>query len=428
MPGIVIVGTQWGDEGKGKVTDFLAEKADCVVRYNGGSNTGHTVVVGGKKFEFHLIPSGVVRGRKSYIGNGLVLDPEVLFKEIENLERAGIDPDLHISDRAHITFDFHRAIDELEEEFKGELRAGTTKRGVGPTYSDKAARFGIRVIDLLDKESLEGKLDILLRLKQGVMTQVYHGKANLNKKEILEKYLAFGRRISRYVCDVSIEVNKALDEGKTVIFEGAQGTLLDIDHGVYPFGTSSNATAGGACTGVGVSPTKIDKVIGVTKAYLSRVGTGPVPTELKDEIGERIRDKGGEYGTTTGRPRRCGWFDAVPVKYSIRVNGITSLAVTKLDVLSGIDPIKICLRYRIGQETVNEIPASPELYAKCKPVYEEREGWPDLNDDWHNIAEKGYDALPTQAKGYLSRIEELTGVPIELISTGPERQDTLVIE
>ncbi len=428
MPGIVIVGTQWGDEGKGKITDFLAEKADCVVRYNGGSNTGHTVVVGGKKYEFHLIPAGVVRGKKSYIGNGLVIDPEVFFQELEKIEGTGIKPDLYVSERAHITFDFHRALDELEEKFKGGLRAGTTKRGVGPTYSDKAARFGIRVVDLLDRKSLEGKLDMLLRLKQGIMSQVYRGQANLDKREVLEKYLEFGRRISRYVCDVSIEVNRALDEGKTVIFEGAQGTLLDIDHGVYPFGTSSNAIAGGACTGVGISPTKIDEVIGVTKAYLSRVGTGPVPTELKDAVGERIRNKGGEYGTTTGRPRRCGWFDAVPVKYAIRVNGITSLAITKLDVLSGIDPIKICLRYQIGQKTVNEIPASHELYAKCRPVYEEHKGWPDLNDEWHNIAKKGYDALPAQTKAYLGRIEELVGAPIKIISIGPERQDTIVVE
>jgi len=426
MPGIVVVGTQWGDEGK--VTDFLAEKADCVVRYNGGSNTGHTVVVDGKRYEFHLIPSGALHGKKLYIGNGVVIDPEVLLHEIENLSMVGIKPDLHISDRAHITFVFHKALDELEEEFKGELRAGTTKRGVGPTYSDKAARFGIRVIDLLDRDVLERKLDVLLELKQRIITQIYNGNITFNKEEILEKYLEFGSKISGYVCDVSLEVNSALDKGRTVIFEGAQGTLLDIDHGVYPFGSSSNAIAGGACTGVGISPRKIDEVIGVTKAYTSRVGTGPVPTELKDEIGERIRNKGREYGTTTGRPRRCGWFDIVPVKYSVRVNGITALAITKLDVLSGITPIKICLKYRSGGKTINELPASLKLYEKCRPIYEELEGWPDLNEEWHTIAKKGYDALPAQTKEYIERIEELLGVPIRLISIGPERRDTIEMD
>jgi len=427
MPGIVIVGTQWGDEGKGKIVDFLSEKADCVVRYGGGANAGHTVVVEGKTYKFHIVPSGAVYGRKLYIGNGLVVDPEVLLQEIQALNKDGLAPDLHISDRAHIVFDFHKTIDELEEKFKGRLSAGTTRRGIGPTYSDKVARFGIRVADLLDEDALRRKLDILLELKQRIITRVYDGKESLDKEEILRRYLQFGQRISGSVCDVSLEINSALDNGKTVIFEGAQGTLLDIDHGVYPYGTSSNPTAGGACTGVGVGPTKITKVIGVTKAYTSRVGTGPVPTELKGEIGERIREKGGEYGTTTGRPRRCGWFDVVPVTYSIRVNDISELALTKLDVLSGIDPIRLCLHYKSQDEIITEIPADLKMYEKCRPVYEELEGWPN-SVQWLKVAQEGYDALPQQAKNYIEKIQELVRVPIKIISIGPERKDTIFTE
>jgi len=427
MPGIVIVGTQWGDEGKGKIVDFLAEKADCVVRYSGGANAGHTVVVNGKKYKFHIIPSGAIYGKELYIGNGVVVDLEILLQEIEKLKKEGIEPDLHLSDRAHVVFDFHKIIDGLEEKFKGKLSAGTTRRGIGPAYSDKVARYGIRVVDLLSEDTLRRKMDVLLELKQRIISQVYGGKETLNKEEIIKKYLKLGQRIADYVCDVSLSINSALDKGRTVIFEGAQGTLLDIDHGIYPYGTSSNPTAGGACTGVGVGPTRIEKVVGVTKAYTSRVGTGPVPTELKDEIGDRIRDKGGEYGTTTGRPRRCGWFDVVPVRYSIRVNGISELALTKLDVLSGINPVKLCIHYKFKDEVITEIPADLKVYENCKPVYEELEGWSD-SVDWHKVAQEGYDALPSQAKAYVERIEELVGVPIKIISVGPERQDTIIIE
>ena len=425
MPGIVIVGTQWGDEGKGKIVDYLAKEADCVVRYNGGSNAGHTVVVGGKTFKFHIIPSGVLQGKRVYIGNGVVVDPEVLLSEIENLRKEGFKPDLYISDRAHVVFAFHKILDGLEERFKGSLSAGTTLRGIGPAYSDKVARFGIRVADLLDESELRRKMDVLVALKQKVISQVYNGKETLEKEEIVKKYAEFGRKITNYVCDVSFAINEALDKGETVIFEGAQGTLLDIDHGIYPFGTSSNPTAGGACTGVGVGPTKISKVVGVAKAYTSRVGAGPVPTELMDKVGERIRIKGGEYGTTTGRPRRCGWFDAVPVRYSIRVNGISELILTKLDVLSGINPLKICTHYMVKNKVVNDIPADLKTYEECKPVYEELEGWTD-SLDWHQIAMGGYEALLPQAKTYIERIEELTGVPIKIISVGPEREDTII--
>ena len=426
MPGIVIVGTQWGDEAKGKITDFLARDADCVVRYNGGANAGHTVVVDGKTYKFHLIPSGVLHGKKVYIGNGVVVDPEILIEEIETLKREGFQPDLHVSDRAHVVFNFHKTEDGLQERLKGNLRAGTTRRGIGPTYSDKAARFGIRVADLLDKEVLDSKLSILVDLKKKIFSQVYGEDIRLNKEEIVEKALEFGRTISDYICDVSAEINDALDRGETVIFEGAQGTLLDIDHGLYPYGTSSNTIAGGACTGVGVGPKRIDKVIGVMKAYTSRVGTGPVPTELKNEIGERIREAGREYGTTTGRPRRVGWLDLVPVKYSIRLNGIDTLVITKLDVLSGINPLKICVGYRYENRTIDTIPSDIRIFEKCKPIYEEIEGW-ETNVNWKEIAEEGYEALPGQAKEYLRRIEEHVKVPISIISIGPEREETIVL-
>jgi len=427
MPSIVIVGTQWGDEAKGKITDLLAKDADCVVRYNGGANAGHTVVVGEKTYKFHLVPSGVIYGKRVYLGNGVVVDPEVLIDEIENLRREGFQPDLHISDRAHVVFNFHKLEDGLQERLKGNLRAGTTRRGIGPTYSDKAARFGIRIADLLDEEVLKAKLDILVNLKQRIISQVYGEEVKLDKKEILKNASQFGQAISNYVCDVSTEINDALDRGETVIFEGAQGTLLDIDHGLYPYGTSSNTVAGGACTGAGVSPKRIDEIIGVMKAYTSRVGAGPVPTELKNDTGERIREVGKEYGTTTGRPRRVGWLDLVPVKYSIRLNGIDKLAITKLDVLSGLNPLKICIKYRCGNKTIDTIPADIRTFEKCEPVYEELEGW-EANVDWRKIVEEGYEALPEQAKEYIQRIEEHVRVPISIISVGPERRETIVLE
>ncbi|MCW4020222.1 MAG: adenylosuccinate synthase [Candidatus Bathyarchaeota archaeon] len=426
MPSIVIVGTQWGDEAKGKITDFLAEDADCVVRYNGGANAGHTVVVDGKTYKFNLIPSGVLHGKRLYIGNGVVVDPEILTRELEALKKEGLKPDLHISGRAHIVFGFHKLIDGLEEKFKGNLRAGTTKRGIGPTYSDKAARFGIRVADLLDENVLRWKLDVLVNLKQKIVNQVYGEDEVLDKDAIFKEALRFGWAISDCVCDVSAEINEALDRGETVIFEGAQGTLLDIDHGLYPYGSSSNTVAGGACTGVGVGPKMIDEVLGVTKAYTSRVGTGPIPTELTDEMGEKIRNVGHEYGTATGRPRRCGWLDIVPVKYSVRLSGVSSLAVTKIDVLSGIDPVKVCVHYMCGDKIVDTIPASLSLFERCEPVYEELEGWPE-SVNWRNITRKGYDALPEQAKAYLERIEELVKVPVSIVSVGPERQETILV-
>jgi len=427
VPGIVIVGTQWGDEAKGKVTDFLAEKADCVVRFNGGANAGHTVVVDGKVFKFRLVPSGVLHGKRLYIGNGVVIDPEILTQELESLRKDGFKPDLHISDRAHVVFGFHKILDGLQERFKGNLRAGTTMMGIGPVYSDKAARFGVRIADLLDEDALKWKLDVLVDLAQRLIKNVYGGDQVLDKDQILKGALGFGKMIADSVCDVSAEVNEALDKGETVLFEGAQGTLLDLDHGLYPYGSSSSTIAGGACTGVGVSPTRINEVVGVMKAYTSRVGTGPVPTELTDKVGDRIRSVGHEYGTATGRPRRCGWLDLVPVKYAIKLSGISKLVVTKLDVLSGINPLKICVSYKAENKTIDVIPASISLFEKCEPVYEEIEGWQE-KVDWRKVVNEGYNGLPEQAKAYLARIEELVGVPITIVSVGAERRDTIVIE
>ncbi len=427
MPGIVIVGTQWGDEAKGKVTDFLAEKADRVVRFNGGANAGHTVVVDGKVFKFRLVPSGVLHGKKLYIGNGVVLDPEVLTQEIESLKRDGYKPDLHISDRAHVVFGFHKILDGLQERFKGNLRAGTTMMGIGPVYSDKAARFGVRVADLLDEDTLKWKLDMLVDLAQSLIKNIYGGQEVLDKDQILKDALNFGKTIADSVCDVSEVVNRALDLGETVLFEGAQGTLLDLDHGLYPFGSSSSIVAGGACTGVGVGPTRIDEVIGVMKAYTSRVGAGPVPTELTDAVGERIRKVGHEYGTATGRPRRTGWLDLVSVKYAIRLSGISKLIVTKLDVLSGINPLKICVGYKADDKILDTVPAGLSLFGKSKPVYEEMEGWQE-KVDWRKVVQKGYGGLPEQAKAYLEKIEELVKVLITVVSVGAERRDTIVID
>ena len=427
MPGVVIVGTQWGDEAKGKITDFLAKDADCIVRYNGGANAGHTVVVDGKTYRFSLIPSGVLHGKRVYIGNGVVVDPGVLIEELENLRREGLQPDLHISDRAHVVFGFHKLEDGLQERVKGSLRAGTTRRGIGPTYSDKAARLGIRVADLLDEEALRSKLSLLVDLKQKLFSRVYGEDVKLDKDGIIREAMRFGWEISSYVCDVSAEINEALDNGETVIFEGAQGTLLDIDHGVYPYGTSSNTIAGGACTGVGVGPKRIDRVIGVMKAYTSRVGTGPVPTELRDEVGDRIREAGREYGTVTRRPRRVGWLDLVPVKYSIRLNGIDCLAVTKLDVLSGISPLRVCVGYRCGDKTLDTVPPDISTFGRCRPIYEEIEGWRS-DVDWGRAVKEGYEALPEQVKEYLQLIEEQLRVPISIVSVGPERNETIVLD
>lgn len=422
MAAVVLIGAQWGDEGKGKITDFLAEKADMVVRYQGGNNAGHTVVIGGEEYKLHLIPSGIFYSDKvCVIGNGLVIDPEVLITELNYLEEKGIaTANLRISSKAHVIMPYHRLLDVWEEEFKGNNKIGTTKRGIGPAYKDKASRTGIRISDLLDSGEFARKLEYNLIEKNMIITRIY-GKEELNYREIYDQYLKYADRIRSYVADTSLEVNRYLDEGKKVLFEGAQGTLLDLDHGTYPFVTSSNTVAGAACSGTGVGPTRIRKVVGVIKSYTTRVGEGPFLTELTCDIGELIRRRGGEYGTTTGRPRRCGWFDAVIARYAVRLSGISDFALTKLDVLTGMDSIKICTGYNYQGKILTDFPESIKMLAGCEAIYEEMPGW---QDDLTGISE--YNDLPVQVKNYVERIEKLTSVPITMLAVGPGRNQTIV--
>lgn len=422
MAAVVLIGAQWGDEGKGKITDFLAEKADMVVRYQGGNNAGHTVVINNETYKLHLIPSGIFYPQKiCVIGNGLVVDPQVFIEELEYLESRGISTsNLRLSSKAQVIMPYHRLLDFLEEEYKGEQKVGTTKRGIGPAYKDKASRTGIRVVDLLDPEEFSAKLEYNLKEKNLIINKIY-GQQELVFQDILEEYLGYAERIRPYVTDASLEVNNYLNQGKKVLFEGAQGTLLDLDHGTYPYVTSSNPVAGGACIGAGVGPTRIGKVVGVMKSYTTRVGEGPFPTELTCDTGELIRSRGGEYGTTTGRPRRCGWFDAVIARYAVRINGISDLAFTKLDVLTGMDTLKICTGYRCQGQELTEFPQSLKILAGCEAVYEEMPGW---QSDLTQISK--YDDLPPAAKNYVERIEQLTGVPITMLAVGPGRNQTII--
>lgn len=424
MPALVVVGTQWGDEGKGKITDLLSAEADMVVRYQGGNNAGHTVMVNGEVFRLHLIPSGVLYPQATcIIGNGVVVDPRVLFEEMAALEARGVRTfRLYISDRAHVIMPYHRQMDQLEEAARSpEARIGTTGRGIGPCYVDKVARTGIRVGDLLHKDTLARKLRHVLAEKNAILTGVYH-QPPLELEPLLEEYLAYGERLRPMVTDTSRLVAEAVRAGKRVLFEGAQGTLLDVDHGTYPFVTSSSATAGGAATGSGIGPTYIDKVLGVAKAYTTRVGQGPFPTELFDATGEYIRERGHEYGTTTGRPRRCGWFDAVIVRYAARINGLSGLALMSTDVLDGLEKVKVCVAYRVGNELRDDVPADLEEFAACQPVYEELPGWEGTQG-----AER-WDQLPANAQRYIRFIEETVGVPVAIVSVGRERHQTLILE
>lgn len=423
MPGIVIVGAQWGDEGKGKVTDLLAEQAQVVVRYQGGNNAGHTVVVGQKTLRLHLIPSGIHRpGVICVIGNGLVVDPRALVAEMDELEANGLDTSgLRISANAHLVMPYHLLLDGIEEEGRGGKSIGTTRRGIGPTYSDKAARCGLRVQDLLDMAVFEEKLRRVLEQKNALLTAVY-GKEPLAIEPILKEYGACAERLRPYIVDASLLVYEALVRGQNVLFEGAQGTLLDIDHGTYPFVTSSSPVAGGACTGVGIGPRFIDGVIGVSKAYTTRVGAGPFPTELSDDVGAYLLEVGREYGTTTGRPRRCGWLDAVVLRYAVRVNGLSSLALTKLDVLTGLPRLKICVAYEYEGQVLKEFPYQGTVLARCQPIYEEMDGWTEEIG-----GARAFDELPSQARAYIARLEELAGVPVGLISVGPEREQTILL-
>ncbi len=427
MPVTVVVGTQWGDEGKGKITDYLAESADVVVRYQGGTNAGHTVKVGEEVYKFQLLPSGILREEKTcVIGNGVVVDPGVLLRELQDLNARGVTPaTLRISERAHVIMPYHKVQDALEEKGKGKLAAGTTMRGIGPCYTDKVARYGIRMVDLLDAEALTEKLDVVVPLKQRLFKSL-GGDETLSKADLLREHLDYGEALRDRIADTSVLVDDAIRAGKDVLLEGAQGTHLDIDHGVYPYGTSSNPVAGGASVGAGIGPTRIDSVIGIVKAYTSRVGTGPFPAELHEDPADRIREVGHEYGTVTGRPRRVGWLDQVMVRFSARVNGLTGLAVTRLDVLGGLDTVKMCTGYRADGKDVTEFPADMRLLARCEPVLEEHPGWPDLTErEWVEMAGRGYGALPETMRAYLDRLAEAVDVPVALISIGPSRAATI---
>ncbi|MGI6065253.1 MAG: adenylosuccinate synthase [Bacillota bacterium] len=424
MSAVVLIGAQWGDEGKGKITDFLAEQADVVVRYQGGSNAGHTVVVGDEEYKLHLIPSGILYPQTiCVIGNSVVLDIEVLISEINELKERGISiSNLRISDRAQVIMPYHKRLDEAQEEMKGANKIGTTKQGIGPCYMDKAARVGIRVCDLLDQGVFEDKLTINLAEKNILFDKVY-GVEGFEKEPIVKQYGEFTEQIKDLITDTSVLINDAIDAGKKILFEGAQGTMLDLDHGTYPFVTSSHPVAGGACIGAGIGPTKIDKVVGIAKAYTTRVGEGPFPTELFDEIGKQIRDEGCEFGTTTGRPRRCGWFDAVVVRHSARLSGLTGLAVTKLDVLDKLAEIKICRGYEYQGKELNDFPASLKVLAECRPIYESLPGW-----QQDTSGARYFSDLPENARRYLERIEELTGVKAVIVAVGPKRSQTIVRE
>ena len=425
MLSVVVVGTQWGDEGKGKITDFLSEKAEYVARYQGGDNAGHTIQFGGETYKLHLIPSGIFSPEKlCIIGNGVVVNPKSLVTELAYLHERNITTDnLRISDRAHVILPYHIELDRLQEEAKGDKKIGTTIKGIGPAYMDKAARVGIRIADLLDREVFEERLRLNLEDKNRQFTKLYDASP-MNFEEILEEYYEYGQQIKQYVCDTSVLLNDALDNGKRVLFEGAQGVMLDIDQGTYPFVTSSNPLAGGVTIGSGVGPSKVTKVVGVCKAYTSRVGDGPFPTELFDEIGSRIREVGREYGTTTGRPRRVGWFDSVVMRHSKRVSGITNLCLNSIDVLTGLETVKICVAYRKPNgEEISHYPASLVELGQCEPVYEELPGWTEDITGCRTL-----DELPIEAQNYVRRVSELVGVKISTFSVGPDRNQTNILE
>lgn len=419
----VVLGSQWGDEGKGKIVHFLAQEVEIVARYQGGANAGHTVVVGDRTTILHLLPVGVLWPHVTcIIGAGVVVDPADLMDEIEQLRQAGIDLSgrLLISHQAHLIMPYHKLLDRMAEERSPRERIGTTGRGIGPAYVDKAARTGIRIVDLLDHNVLRAKLRRNIEEKNLLLSRIYETDL-LDEDQIIREYLEFDEKIDPFVKDVSVFLNDAIQEGKKILLEGAQGTLLDLDAGTYPFVTSSNPTVGGALTGLGIGPRCVDRVVGVLKAYTTRVGHGPFPTELTGELANFFREAGTEYGATTGRPRRCGWFDAVIARYSARVNGVDAWAITKLDVLTGISPIKVCVTYEDGQRTYRHFPAVPHILEGCRPVYEDLPGW---TEDIQNV--RTFEQLPANAQGYLRFIEELTRVPVHIISVGPERDMTIV--
>lgn len=421
MPAVIVLGAQWGDEGKGKATDQLGQRTDVVVKFNGGNNAGHTVVVDGEKYALHLLPAGILsKGVTPLIGNGVVVDLSVLFDEMEQISARGVDcSKLKISAAAHIIPPYNRLVDNASEKLLGDKQIGTTGRGIGPTYADKMNRIGIRIQDLFDPPTLEQKVRSALAQKNPLLESV--GMETLDPEEVTRELLSYADRVRPMVVDASLLVNDALDEGKTVLFEGGQATMLDIDHGTYPFVTSSNPTAGGALTGTGVGPTRIDRVVGVAKAYTTRVGEGPFPTELTDEVGDELRKRGGEFGVTTGRPRRTGWFDAVVVRYASRVNGLTDLCLTKLDVLTGYDTIPVCVAYEVNGQRLDEMPMNQSDFEAATPIYEEMPGW---SDDISGV--RTFEDLPQKAQEYVLRLEELSKCQISSIGVGAGREAIIV--
>lgn len=423
MPAIVIVGAQWGDEGKGKATDHLGDRVDYVVKFNGGNNAGHTVVIGKEKFALHLLPSGILTpGVTPVIGNGVVVDIEVLFQEIDGLEARGVDTGrLKVSASAHVIPDYNRTLDKVAERFLGSRRIGTTGRGIGPTYADKMNRIGIRVQDLFDEKILEQKVEGALDLKSQVLTKVYNRRAP-SVQQTVEELLSNAERLAPYVCDTGLLLGQALDRDETVLLEAGQATLLDVDHGTYPFVTSSSATAGGACTGSGIPPTRIDQVIAIVKAYTTRVGEGPFPTELLDADGDFLRNAGAEFGTTTGRPRRCGWYDAVIARYAARINGVTDFVLTKLDVLTGIEQIPVCVAYEVDGARLDDMPVNQTDFHHAKPVYEFFPGWTEDISGARTL-----ENLPKNAQSYVQALEEMSGARISVVGVGPEREQAVVL-
>ena len=418
-----IIGAQWGDEGKGKITDFFAGEADYVVRFHGGNNAGHTVIVDGETYKLHLIPSGVLYSHPvSVIGNGVVIDPSALIKEIKYLQEKGVDPNLKISDRAHVILPYHIEMDIALTKHQSELAAGSTKRGIAPVYGDKMYRHGIRIIDLLEPEVFKDKLEKAFSFNMTLIKAFGH-TSGLNKNDIFNEYIEFGKFLKPYISDVSVDLYNSYKNGSSILFEGAQGISLDVDHGVYPHTTSSNTLAGHISSGTGITFRKIDRVIGVTKAYLSRVGQSPLPTELEGNEATALRDKGGEYGTTTGRPRRVGWLDLVQVRQAVRTNGLSEIALTKLDILSGFEKLPICHSYRVGDKIIKEMPASLSDFRKSEPVYETLEGWGDITSD---MIKEGFDALPLTLRNYVKYIEDQIDCKITIISVGPQRHETII--
>ena len=424
MSTVVISGAQWGDEGKGKIVDYLAAQADTVVRFQGGSNAGHTVTVNGAEYKLRLLPSGILyKGTTCVIGNGVVVDPQCLIEELDNMQRRGVDTSgIRLSNRAHVVMPWHKLIDELGENLRGENKIGTTKRGIGPCYIDKADRIGIRVCDLIDREEFAAKVRDVLKVKNLVLQKVY-AHAPLDAEEIIREYEGYAEKLRPFVCDTITLLNEQISAGKKILFEGAQATMLDIDYGTYPYVTSSHPISGGVGIGAGVAPKKIDTVVGVVKAYCTRVGEGPFPTEQLNDIGDKLRTAGHEFGTVTGRPRRTGWLDACVVKYAGQLSGTDYMAVTRLDILDGFDEIKMCTAYKIGGEVINEIPASLKVLAQVEPVYETFAGW---KTDISKI--RRYEDLPLNARKYLERMAQVTGIALGIVSVGPNREQTIVLE